>query len=211
MSERDSEGRRSPELQDEIAANRRAVHQDIQAIGETFSSEQIKDNARGVLADAKQEGAAMIRETKDSAVEALRSARDDALESASDVAHDLGDRAREAAYRTADYAQRAGHVTADYARRAGTATGDFVTANAIPLTLIGLGVGWLALGMRRTREGRQFDDEFGYRGYESAGFEDADLRGGQLVQTRGGRGQALARQPRGGARSLAHSARERSA
>ena len=209
MSERDSQGGSPEQIQDEIAANRAVVHQDLKTIRERFAPEQIKDNAKGVLSDAKQEGASMIRETKDQAVDSMRSARDGALETASGLAHEIGDRAREAGHITADYAQRAGHVTADYARRAGTATGGFVTANAIPLSLIGLGVGWLALGMRRLRDERAaYEDEFEYRGYEYAGIEDDDFRGGRSRQ-RGGRTQELAHQARARAENLAHTARER--
>lgn len=214
MTQRDTDGRaRTPEeIQAEIERSRSAVHQDIKAIGERFTPDNIKNNAKGVLSDAKHEGATMIRETKDKAVDSLRSARDEALESASGIAHDLGDRAREAghltadyAHRAGDYAQRAGAATADYARRAGSATGEFVTANAIPLSLIGLGVGWLALSLRRAGERPYLDDDFEYGGND-AGIEDN--RVGDRGRTRG-RTNALAHQARVRAEEIAHSARDR--
>jgi ElaB/YqjD/DUF883 family membrane-anchored ribosome-binding protein len=50
----------------------------------------------------------------------------------------------------------------DQARRAGSATAGFVSANAVPLALIGIGVGWLTLTMRRQRTLRQARYERGY-------------------------------------------------
>jgi ElaB/YqjD/DUF883 family membrane-anchored ribosome-binding protein len=57
--------------------------------------------------------------------------------------------------------ERARHyreVGVDYARRAGSSTADFVAENALPLSLIGLGVGWLVLSSRRERLA-QFEEE----------------------------------------------------
>ena len=168
----DESGRqRTPEeIQAEIARTRSVVHSDIKAIGEKFSAEQLKENAKGVLTDAKQEGATMVREAKDAAVGSLRDARDNAVETVGDTLHDLGDRARQAGQITADYARDYAHRAGDYAReaggyarRVGGATGGFVAANAVPLSLIGIGVGLLALSVRRNASSQQqFVDDYDY-------------------------------------------------
>jgi len=220
----DARERTPEEIQAEIARTRAVVHEDIKAIGEKFTAEQLKENAKGVLSDAKQEGATMVREAKDAAVGSLRDARDNAVETVSDTLHDLGDRARVAGQKTADLARHAGEVTADYARqaggyarRAGGATGGFVAANAVPLSLIGIGVGLLALSVRRSASQQRFVDDYDY-GYEDdyLGLEgdtsyeyesaSASARGGLEESTsRGGRGSRI----RSRAEGLAHDARER--
>ncbi|MET0340501.1 MAG: DUF3618 domain-containing protein [Polyangiales bacterium] len=197
-----NEGRpRTPEeLKAEIAGNRAAVQHDIKAIGEKFTPQEIKESAKGVLADAKREGATMIRDTKDKALESARSVRDNAVDTASHIAHE----ASEIAHQVGDRARDAGIRTADYARRAGTATGDFVTTNAIPLSLIGLGVGWLALSLRRSREDALlYDNELGY---EYSGIE-SEHRVGRV--SRQGRAGELAHNARVRAEELGVSARER--
>lgn len=73
------------------------------------------------------------------------------LDNVTHTAQQLGERARHAGAAGADYARRAGAVSADYARHAGASTAEFVSENALPLSLIGLGVGWLVLSARKQR------------------------------------------------------------
>lgn len=192
----------------EIARTRAAIQQDIKAIGEKFSPSAVKEQAKRVLSDAKEEGANMIRETKDKAVEAVRHAGESAVESAQEMAHDLGDRARRVGEMTADYARRGGQ----YARQAGAATGDFVTDNAVPLSLIGLGVGWLVLSMRKQRAA-QMDQDFHYRGFEYAGYEEdypgADDYSLEVGQIRPRRATNRTGEVRDRVEGAAHAARER--
>lgn len=191
-----------------IERTRAAIQQDIKAIGEKFSAEEIKQQAKGVLADAKAEGATMIRETKDKAIDVVRSAGDSVRRTAHDAAHEIGMRSRQVGDMTADYARRGGR----YALRAGEATGDFVADNAIPLSLIGLGVGWLALSLRRQRAIER-GGEFSYRGYEYAGYEedypgadDFSVSEGQIRPR--SRTHQLAGEARDRVGAVAHSARE---
>lgn len=232
MTQRDpgSDRERSPEeIKAEIERARATSHQDVKAIGEKFSADQVKESAKGVISDAKQEGATMMRETKDAALGSLHATRDQAYSSASDIAHgasdlahELGDRARQIGNAAGGYARRAG----GYARQAGSASTAFATANAIPLSLIGIGVGWLALSLRKqSRPDYAFDDDY-YLGDEQYYGEDetymrdrATLAGGtrertgalaqgarDLADNARGRAAGMA----GGARRLADSARERS-
>ncbi|MDB4977526.1 MAG: hypothetical protein JWN48_5867 [Myxococcaceae bacterium] len=94
-------------------------------------------SARDTVAHAEDRAAALAHDVRDTATEQYQRARDYAL----DEAQQLGERAR-----------RAGYVGADYARRAGASTGQFVTTNALPLTLIGAGIGWLAWSLRQQRQ-----------------------------------------------------------
>lgn len=202
---------RSPEeIQREIIETRANIKQDVKAIGEKFTPAQIKENAKGVLADAKEEGATMVRDVKDSAVGSLRSARDNAVEAVSETVHDLGERAREAGAITADYARQAG----EYARDAGSATASFVAANAIPLSLIGLGVGWLALSMRSRTQTRYIDER--YEDEYEVDYDDYYFEGDEPQPGRRGRTRRLTDSVRGraaGARDrvgeAAHGARDR--
>ena len=111
MTQRDdmgSTGRAPEDIQREIEHTRAVMKQDVREIGEKFTPDQIKENAKGILSDAKQEGATMMRDAKDAAVGSLRSARDRATDAVSETAHDLTDRARHAGELAGDYARRAG-------------------------------------------------------------------------------------------------------
>jgi hypothetical protein len=77
----------------------------------------------------KEEARDLIGEAKEAAVDKLREVKESALESVSETVQEVGDRAR----------------------RAGAATYDYARSNAIPLGLIGLGVGLLIMSSRRRR------------------------------------------------------------
>ncbi len=107
------------EIEAEISETRSAITEDIKALGEKFTPENLKQGAKDALRDAKEEAKDM-----------LRTAKDHAIDSVTETMSELGDRAR-----------HAGHVT-----------GDFMTTNALPLALIGIGTGWLMLTMRHQRD-----------------------------------------------------------
>lgn len=119
------------EIEAEISQTRSAITEDIKALGEKLSPENLKQGAKDVLHEAKEE-----------ATEMLRTAKDHAIESVTETISEIGDRAR-----------HAGHVIGDRARLASHVTTDFVSANAVPLTLIAIGAGWLVLTMRHQRNG----------------------------------------------------------
>jgi ElaB/YqjD/DUF883 family membrane-anchored ribosome-binding protein len=91
------------------------------------------------------------------------------LDNVTHTAQQLGERAR-----------RAGAAGADYARRAGASTAEFVSDNALPLSLIGLGVGWLVLSARkqRLREDQLagHDGEFGAPSVSRGGSKGSQAR-----------------------------------
>lgn len=147
MTQRDLEGGTGSSTLGEKAS---AVAHDIKAVGEKLSGERIGETAhravagaRDVVSHAQEEGAHLLQSARDVASSSYQSARDFAIEEAQII----GDRAR-----------RAGYASADYARRAGSSTASFVSANAVPLTLIGAGIGWLAWSLRKQSVSR-YEDE----------------------------------------------------
>lgn len=129
---------RSPEqLREDIARTRSAISQDMAALGEKLNPEHLKENAKEVLTHAKdsaREGAKdLVRDAKEAAVDSLRHAKDQAIESISESVHELGQRARVA----------------------GHGVQDFVATHAVPLSLAGVGLGWLLISLSHQRKLQQ--------------------------------------------------------
>lgn len=188
MTSRDIEGGREPASTQDKSST---VQQEVRAVGE-----QLGDAARDATASAKnavqhvrEEGTALLHDARDVAADSYRSARDYAVEHA----QDLSERAR-----------RVGSASADYARRAGSSTADFVSANALPLTLIGAGIGWLAWSLR-ARKQRELELEDGlYDEDFDAGYDgDFPLRERSVASARLQSGREGASQLAGQARDRA--------
>jgi hypothetical protein len=111
------------QLERDISQTRQAIGADLRALGEKLSPEVLKEEAREVIQDAKEGAKEVIRDARDAAADSLRSAKEQALGAVSETVDDIKDEAR----------------------RVTRATTQFVGRNAVPLTLIGLGVGWLML------------------------------------------------------------------
>lgn len=186
------------QIEQEIERTRSALSNDIHALGEKLSPEHLKENAKEVIREvkhaatdsireARSAASDSIREAKDAAVGSLRDAKDHAIESVSETVGVIG-----------RGAQRATHITTD-----------FVSAHAVPLTLVGLGIGWLMLSMNhQTRResqryvGSRYDREYDRapRGSFSAGdadwerYEDSYARrqGNSLAEEARQRASAIA-------------------
>lgn len=152
MSQEDrNEPRKSREqIEAEIAQTRSALSNDLAALGEKLSPEHLKESARGVIQEVKHAASDTIREAReatvgtlrhatDAAVGSLREAKDHAFEAVSETAHDITQRAQ----------------------RVGYATSGFVSTHAIPLSILAVGIGWLALSVnhqkRRDEQGYLYD------------------------------------------------------
>jgi ElaB/YqjD/DUF883 family membrane-anchored ribosome-binding protein len=139
-SDSSSSGRARPEKDpSEIEAE---IEQTRTEISESLNAIGEKLSPEQLKEDAKQ----IFDEAKEAVVDKLRDAKDSALQAANERLQDVRERAR-----------YAGEVTYGYARE-----------NAIPLGLIGLGIGWLLVSGRRRRNGgyriRQYDRQaFGNR------------------------------------------------
>jgi ElaB/YqjD/DUF883 family membrane-anchored ribosome-binding protein len=135
--------RKKQELHAQIDETKSAIAVELRELGQKLSPEHLKEGVKDMIHEAKSEAKEAIQDYKNSVVGSLRTAKDHAIDSVSDTMSEVGDRAR----------------------RAGTATADFVSANAVPLSLMGLGAGWLMLTMRRQRMLR----EQGFRTYDYYG------------------------------------------
>jgi ElaB/YqjD/DUF883 family membrane-anchored ribosome-binding protein len=144
QDERQEPRKSREQIQAEIAETRSALSQDLAALGEKLSPEHLKESARGVIAevkhaasdtirDAKEAAVGTLRHATDAAVGSLREAKDHAFEAVSETAHEIGERAQ----------------------RAGYATSNFVSTHAIPLSLVGIGLGWLMLSMNHANKRAQ--------------------------------------------------------
>lgn len=83
----------------------------------------------------------------------------------------LEERIQDNAHQLAGGAREYGRAGGDYARRVGHNTAAFVSENALPLCLIGLGAGWLVLSMRKQQVA--FDDQEPYHGYDYYGLDES--------------------------------------
>ena len=101
------------------------IEQTRHEIGKDLSALGEKFSAQNV----KHETRELVDEAKEAVVEKLREVKADAFESVNETLHEVGASAR-----------RAGEASYGYAR-----------ANAIPLAMIGLGIGWLAMASRGSR------------------------------------------------------------
>lgn len=127
------------------------------------SASDVVGQVKHAVSDVRQDADSLLHDARDAATDSYRTAREYALESA----HELSERAR-----------RVSGASVDYARRAGSSTADFVASNALPLTLIGAGVGWLAWSLRRRG---QSEAEHTYRVEEF----DEGLEGEYPIRERG--------------------------
>lgn len=166
------------DIRAEIAETRSALSQDLAALGEKLSPEHLKEGARGVIEEVKHAASDTIRDAKEAAVGTLRHATDAAVGSL-----------REAKDHAFDAVTETAHEIGARAQRVGYATSNFVSTHAIPLSLVGLGIGWLMLsmnhatrreqGQRLPRDGRGYAYEPRRLGY-SERFDGAVERAGQL-------------------------------
>jgi ElaB/YqjD/DUF883 family membrane-anchored ribosome-binding protein len=157
----EGDSRRDPdEIRAEIDETRSAIAGDIRELGEKFSPEHLKAGAKHVIQEAKEEAKGAMRDVKDAAMDKIITAKDHAMDS-------LTETASEVSYR---------------ARRAGVATAGFVSANAVPLALIGIGASWLTLTMRRQRRMREegpYTIGYGDRQYDRLYNQRLDLEAEQ--------------------------------
>jgi len=146
------------EIEGEIARTRGAISSDINELGDKFSPDKLRESAKGVISDAKEEARDLMREAKEAAVGSLREAKDSAVGSLRDVKDSAVESFRSAKdtafHAVSDTAQQIG----TQAKRAGGATAQFVGENAIPLSLISVGVAWLTLSLRQNRSSRGYGD-----------------------------------------------------
>jgi len=107
----------------ELDATKSAISNDLKELGQHLSPEHLKGEAKQLVEEAKQGARDLIQEAKDNVSKSITDAKDHAVESISNAADTVGRGARQ--------------------------VGGFVADNAVPLTLIGLGAGWLYYSTRQ--------------------------------------------------------------
>lgn len=116
------------QIEGDLNQTRTAISGDLRTLGERLSPEHLKEEAREVLAEAKSAAVETLHEAKDVATSAFNEAKDSAMEAVSN---------------------KMGELREDV-RRAERQTISFLRENAVPLSLMGVGLAWF-LSKRRSR------------------------------------------------------------
>jgi len=149
------EGRQLTEIEAEIDQTRNAISGDLRTLGERLSPENLKEDAKEVVHEAKNAAVETLHEARDAATYAFREAKDSAVETVSAKVNEWK----------------------DDVRRVERETVGFLRENAVPLSLIGVGLTWFFM-QRRTRES-EWDRQYrwGAAGEAARGYPtDSDWR-----------------------------------
>lgn len=149
----DPKTKKSPrEIEAEIGETRKAITDDIKALGDKVSPANLKHEAKNALNDVKDAATDKISQAADKAVEVKDVALDKAAE-LKDVALQKAEQLKDATVeKTQEVAEAASETFAEVSeqtRRAGREAWRFTRENAVPLTLIGLGAGLMIANQRR--------------------------------------------------------------
>ena len=146
------------ELEAEIGETRNAITEDIKAISDKVSPAALKQEAKQAWTGVKQDVADRANEAKDAAIDKVLEVKDVAVEKAQEVRDATIEKAEQVRDVVVEKAQQAGDAivqtageASEVARRTGRAAWGFTVRNAVPLSLIGLGAGWLIANNRRQR------------------------------------------------------------
>jgi len=180
--------------------------------------------AAGSVASKVKEGA---QDTKDAATN-LGDAAKDAVAAAKDTAAEVGTAAKDGLTIVKEDANELLHAATTGAkeitrevgpalRRASRATGAFVAGNAVPLSLLGFGAGWVLMrGSRRSAASQKRTPGIAVESTpveigESIGEKTHDAQGktGELVHAAGERAREVAHETGERAREVVHETRER--
>jgi len=141
------DNRTPEEIQLEIARTKSAITEDLRVLSERFNPQQLRESARELMHDARLEANHLIEDAKAATIGSLIGAKDRAVESVKESVHEkvqmLGDQAR----LIGDQAV----VLGDRARRGAEVGAQFVSRNALSFSLLGAGLGWLAMAYRNYR------------------------------------------------------------
>ena len=142
------------EIQLEIARTKTAITEDLLAISERLSPQHLREGAREVMKDARDEAKEMLRGAKDAAIDSLIGVKDRAVESVSEKVGLLGTQAR----------------------RASDLTVNFVSANQIAVSLVGFGVGFLLVALRRRGKSPYLRKSYSREKYTLVGDQETPRR-----------------------------------
>jgi hypothetical protein len=166
------------DIETSIGETRAGMSDDIKALSDKASAANVKQEVKQAIKSGKdaavETAVETARDVKDAAIDAKNvvvdkaiEVKDKAVETAQDVAESVSETIDEVSYQT---------------RRAGRAAWEFAQANAVPLSLLGLGAAWLVSNRRKQRslapmrrvEADYYDDE---PDYYTPGMENDGLYG----------------------------------
>ena len=140
------------EVQLEIERTKSAISEDLRVLSERFSPQQLREGAREVMRDARVEANLLIKEAKQATIGSLIEAKDRAVESVKESVSEkvnlIGDQAK---------------LLGTQAKHASDLTVSFVSKNALAVSLLGFGTGWLLIALRnyrRTRSQQSYRHEY---------------------------------------------------
>jgi ElaB/YqjD/DUF883 family membrane-anchored ribosome-binding protein len=116
------------EIQADIDQTRTEISDDLRTLGEKLNPDRLKSDAKEVVQEAKNAAVETLQEAKDVATNTFREVKDSAMETVHEKVDDLR------------------HTVRDAERQ----TRDFLSENAMPLALIGIGAAWF-VSKRRQR------------------------------------------------------------
>jgi len=131
------------EMQAEMDQTRTEISDDLRTLGEKLSPDRLKSDAKEVMQEAKQVASETLHEAKDVATNTFREVKDSAMETVHEKVDDLRSSVRDAERQTRD----------------------FLSENAMPLALIGIGAAWFFSKRRqRASAGYGYDRQRYYAG-----------------------------------------------
>jgi hypothetical protein len=133
------------EIESEIGETRAAITSDIRELNEKFSSANVKESAKEVMSGVKDAAVEQAVEMKDVVVNKAIEVKDAVVDKAVEMKDAASEKVVEAKDAMLDTMEDVG----EQMQRAGSASWRFAQANAIPLTLLGVGAAWMIANNRR--------------------------------------------------------------
>lgn len=147
---------RTPEeIQLEIARTKSAITDDLRALSERFSPQQLREGAREVMRDARVEASQLIQEAKEATIDSLIGVKDRTVESVKDSVHEAVESVKDSVQEKVNLLGSQARVLGNNAKHAGELTVNFISSNALAVSLLGFGAGWLLVALRNYRNSKR--------------------------------------------------------
>lgn len=194
------------EIQLEIARTKSAITDDLRVLSERFSPQQLREGAREVMRDARVEASHLIREAKEATIDSLIGVKDRTVESVKDSVHEAVESVKDSVHEKVNLLGTQARVLGTNARHAGELTVNFISSNALAVSLVGFGAGWLLVVLRnyygRSGHGTK---RFGYGALAAdAGIDPGTSYGPDTVRSLANDATRAVDQAREEARTVVH-------
>lgn len=154
---------RTPEeIQLEIARTKSAITDDLRVLSERFSPQQLREGAREVMRDARVEASHLIKEAKEATIDSLIGVKDRTVESVKDSVHEAVESVKDSVQEKVNLLGTQARVLGNNAKHAGELTVNFISSNALAVSLVGFGAGWLLVALRSYRNSKREAGRYAY-------------------------------------------------